>query len=125
MRMVVLAAVAAATLALSGGAFAQSQQGGYLGKSPGASQSASAGPSGVSGSGQGGYLGQNHGAQLKPLPTAEEEAAEARMAPHAWCKSSTEPSRCRATADRDHNSCMSTSPSNYAACRFALDKMHN
>jgi len=124
MRKTFLAALAVAMLAFSGGAFAQSHQGGYLGQNPGG-QLATTGPSAVGGSHQGGYLGLNHGATLKPLPVAEEEAAEARMQPRAWCKSSTEPSRCWATAERDHGSCMSTSPDNYAACRFALDKMHN
>jgi hypothetical protein len=125
MRMMFLAAIAAATLASAGGAFAQSQQGGYLGQNVGNHQIATTAPSGLPGSRQGGYLGLNNGAQLKPLPAAEEEAAEARMSPRAWCKSSTEPSRCWATAEREHASCMATSPDHYAACRFALDKMHN
>ncbi len=124
MRNLFLAALAAVALTVAGGAYAQSQQGGYLGKSPGTQQTASTSPS-LSGSHQGGYLGLNHGAQLKPLPPAEEQAAETRMSPRAWCKSSTEPSRCYATAERDHGSCMATSPDHYAACRFALDKMHN
>lgn len=125
MRKLFLAAIAAATLAASGGAFAQSHQGGYLGLNPGGHQLATTSPSGVAGSHQGGYLGLNHGADLKPLAATDEQAAEARMAPRAWCKSSTEPSRCWATAERDHGSCLATSPDNYAACRFALDKMHN
>jgi hypothetical protein len=127
----VLAAVAATTLALGGGAVAQSQQGGYLGINPGGHQMSSVapvekvGPSGIPGSGQGGYLGLNPGAHLKSLPPAEEAAAEARMAPRAWCKSSIEASKCWANAQRDHDSCMASSPDHYEACRFALDKMHN
>jgi hypothetical protein len=99
MRNLFLAALVAVTLMGAGGAFAQSQQGGYL--------------------------GINNGAQAKALPPAEEAAAEAKMEPRAWCKSSTEPSRCWANAEREHASCMSTSPDHYEACRFALDKMHN
>src|SRR5215472_15706240 len=110
MRNLFLAAVAAAALALVSAAVAQSHQGGYLGLNPGSNQTASTTPSGVPGSRQGGYLGLNHGANVKPLPPAEEQAAEARMSPHAWCKSSVEPSRCRANAEREHASCMSTSP---------------
>jgi len=132
MRNIFVAAIAAATLAWgAGGAVAQSQQGGYLGINPGAHQTSSAGPveklgpSRIPGSGQGGYLGLNPGAHLTPLPRAEEEAAEARMAPRAWCKSSVELSKCWANAQRDHDSCMNTSPDHYEACRFALDKMHN
>jgi hypothetical protein len=126
MRGLILALAAVVALAVGGGALAQSQQGGYLGKNPGTNQTASTSPpSGISGSHQGGYLGLNPGATLKPLSPAQEEAAEASVSPRAWCKSSTEPSRCWAVAERDHASCMSTSPDHYDACRFALDKMHN
>jgi hypothetical protein len=125
MRKLFLAAFAAAALTVSGGAFAQSHQGGYLGLNPAGQLATATAPSGVPGSHQGGYLGLNAGGDLKPLPPAAEASAEAAQAPHAWCTSSTEPSRCRANAEREHASCMSTSPNNYAACRFALDKMHN
>ena len=119
MRRTFLAAVGVAALALGGAALAQSHQGGPV------DQTASLNPSRIPGSHQGGPLGLNHGASVKPLPPAEEAAAEARMSPHAWCTSSVEPSRCRANAEREHASCMSTSPDHYEACRFALDKMHN
>ena len=125
MQKMFFAAIVAATLASAGGAFADSRQGGYLGLNPDGQLAAASTPSSLFGSRQGGYLGLNNGAQLKPLPPAEEDAAEARMSPRAWCKSSTEPSRCWATAEREHASCMATSPDHYEACRFALDKMHN
>jgi len=53
---------AAAVLLASGAAYAQSGQGGYLGKNPGANApTGPASPPAAQGSGQGGYLGANPG----------------------------------------------------------------
>jgi hypothetical protein len=60
MRSLALAGVL--VLATAGAAFAQSQQGGYLGINPGANVTVSHGLGVTQGSGQGGYLGLNPGA---------------------------------------------------------------
>jgi hypothetical protein len=121
MRKIFLAAVVAMTLAGGGTAFAQSQQGGYLGQNPGGQQIATTTPSGVPGSHQGGYLGLNAGGQQAPARTAD---ADIRGTPENWCTSSPEPSRCRARAAAEHGLCMTKEPQHYASCRFALDQMH-
>lgn len=74
MRTTILMTPIILLLVGGGPAFAQSGQGGYLGKNPGANlESASqdrAKPSPVQGSGQGGYLGENVGANL---PSASQD----------------------------------------------------
>jgi hypothetical protein len=98
MRNLLLAAVAAVILS-SGTAFAQSQQGGYLGQNPGSHQTAR-------------------------LPAPSANANEALMSsPTAWCKNSPEPSRCTARSAAEHQICLQN-PDNYASCRFAMDQMH-
>jgi hypothetical protein len=127
MRKLILAAAAAATLMFAGGAFAQSQQGGYLGVNPGGHQTASTAapaPADV-GSGQGGYLGRNPGAKLAPARTATDDM---RSSPTAWCRAaSVEPGRCAGRAQADHTYCMQKDPEHYASCRRTLDYMgwHN
>jgi hypothetical protein len=64
-RTALLSGLTAGVLLASGGAFAQSHQGGYLGVNPGAQvipHATVAAP--TQGSGQGGYLGLNAGARL-------------------------------------------------------------
>jgi hypothetical protein len=56
-------------LATTGGAFAQSHEGGYLGINPGAHVAVSHGIDQQTGSGQGGYLGLNPGANLTASAT--------------------------------------------------------
>jgi len=120
MRKILFAAVAVAGLAVSGGAFAQSGQGGYLGLNPGGQVAAA--PSAVPhpGSGQGGYLGQNAGAGLSaPKPA---DAAEMMVNPAAWCRTgSVEPGRCTSRAVPDHQYCMQQGADHYATCRRAMD----
>jgi hypothetical protein len=74
MRITILMTPIILLLAGSGAAVAQSGQGGYLGKNPGANlESASQDPvkpPPVQGSGQGGYLGENVGANL---PSASQD----------------------------------------------------
>ena len=95
MRKFILVAAAAATL-VCGTAFAQSQQGGYL--------------------------GQNAGANLQSARVVEEPMSSSPM---AWCKFSPEPSRCRARSAAEHDMCQGkSSEASYAACRFAMDQMH-
>jgi hypothetical protein len=115
----ILAAVAVATLAFSGGAFAQSHQGGYLGLNPGGNLVAAAPAPADVGSHQGGYLGENAGAKLAP---ATGTAGDMKASPTAWCKSaSVEPGRCMGRAAADHDYCMQKGADNYAACRRAMD----
>ena len=66
-RTVLLSGLTAGVLLASGGAFAQSHQGGYLGVNPGAQVIAhdTVAPA-TKGSGQGGYLGRNLGGKLTP-----------------------------------------------------------
>ncbi len=119
MRNMFLAAATVVALAASGSAFAQSQQGGYLGQNPGAHQTASAASAADLGSRQGGYLGKNAGGNLAPA-----RAAEANMAgsPMAWCNAaSLEPGRCRSRAVYDHAYCMQQDASHYASCRQVMD----
>ena len=120
MRKVFLAAFTVAALAFSGGAFAQSHQGGYLGLNPAGGQVAAApAPSDV-GSHQGGYLGQNPGANLAPARAPD--ASDMKANPMAWCNaSSIEPGRCRSRAQYDHAYCMDHNADHYAACRRAMD----
>jgi len=119
MRTMILAAVAAATLALSGGAFAQSQQGGYLGLNPTGHQVASAPAPADVGSRQGGYLGQNAGSKLAPARVSD---GDMKTNPTAWCRSgSVEPGRCMGRAAADHQYCMEHNADNYAGCRRAMD----
>jgi hypothetical protein len=115
----ILAAVAAATLAFSGGAFAQSQQGGYLGLNPAGHQVASTPAPADVGSRQGGYLGQNAGNKLAP---AGATGGDMRATPTAWCRAaSVEPGRCMGRAAADHDYCMQKDADHYAACRRAMD----
>jgi hypothetical protein len=123
MRKLFLAALAAAALTTGGAAFAQSQQGGYLGQNPAGQQTASAAaPARIGGSGQGGYLGQNPGGALKPAGRVAE--TDMRGSPTAWCAVSPEPYRCRSRAAVEHEMCVTKDPQYYASCRFALDQMH-
>jgi hypothetical protein len=123
MRKLILATLAAVALTYGGAAFAQSQQGGYLGQNPGGQQSASAAaPARIGASGQGGYLGQNPGGGLKPASRPAE--ADMRNSPTAWCTKSPEPYRCRSRAAVEHEMCVTKDPQYYASCRFALDQMH-
>jgi hypothetical protein len=69
MRSLALAGVLVLTTA--GGAFAQSQQGGYLGLNPGANVQVSHGLGITQGSGQGGYLGENPGANATSSAATE------------------------------------------------------
>ncbi|MEJ0070998.1 MAG: hypothetical protein WDO24_22230 [Pseudomonadota bacterium] len=127
MRKTILAAIAVATLACSGGAFAQSQQGGYLGQNPGGHQLATtAAPSG--------RAGLAPGRLSRPQPRLDPEAAAGRRRSSrrdgdvaARLVQVVDPSRRAAGRPRSasNRSCLDTSPNNYAACRFALDKMHN
>jgi hypothetical protein len=64
MRKQLIALTGVVLLASAGAAFAQSQQGGYLGLNPGTNVTVSHGIGTNSGSGQGGYLGLNPGANL-------------------------------------------------------------
>jgi hypothetical protein len=119
MRKILFAVVAMAGLAISGGAFAQSGQGGYLGVNPG-SQVATA-PSAVPqpGSHQGGYLGLNPGARLVPQAAP---AGDMTATPTAWCQAnSMVPGRCVSRAAADHQYCMQQGADHYAACRRAMD----
>jgi hypothetical protein len=118
-RKILFALVAVAGLAVSGGAFAQSGQGGYLGANPGGHQTTSQAPAQL-GSMQGGYLGQNPGAGLAAPKAAD--AAEMMASPTAWCRSaSIEPGRCSSRATPDHEYCMQQGADHYAACRRAMD----
>lgn len=100
MRKLLLAAVAALILTSGGAAFAQSQQGGYLGQNPGSHQTA----------------------RLPAAPSAD--ANEALMSsPTAWCKNSPEPSRCLSRSATEHQICLQN-PDHYASCRFAMDQMY-
>ena len=131
MRKFLLAVAAVAALGWAGGALAQgqvaqgqvaqSQQGGYLGQTPGAQQTATtsvARPADV-GSRQGGYLGQNPGANLAPAKLPE---GDLRASAAGWCAKSSEPSRCRGSAEMNHKLCLEAS--NYDACRAAYDHMY-
>jgi hypothetical protein len=121
MRKLFLAALAAATLTFGGAAFAQSQQGGYLGQNPGGHQTASAAAPTHIESHQGGYLGRNAGADLKPAHVNDDEM---KTSPTAWCRAaSVEPGRCSGRAQADHDYCMSkgTDHEGYKSCRRAMD----
>ena len=91
----ILLTTAAVMLLASGGAWAQSQQGGYLGLNPG-----------------------------KELQTAKIPAETMTDSPAAWCRFSPEPSRCRARAAVEHEMCRGKEGASYASCRFAMDQMH-
>jgi hypothetical protein len=118
MRKVFLAALTVAALAFSGGAFAQSHQGGYLGLNPAGNQVAAApAPSDV-GSHQGGYLGENAGSKLAPARAAD---ADMKASPMAWCANAMDPGRCRSRAEPDHAYCLQHNPDNYANCRRTMD----
>jgi hypothetical protein len=119
MRKILLAVAIAASLIGGSPAFAQSQQGGYLGQNPGGQQ-ASVPPPSVHGSGQGGYLGLNHGANLAPARVVEGDMSS----PMGWCQKSPEPSRCRGRAVDDHKICAGKEGDSYLSCRFALDRMY-
>jgi hypothetical protein len=123
-RTAFLALLGTATLA-GGPAFAQSQQGGYLGLNPGTHQTASTVAPARVGSGQGGYLGLNAGADLKPAPA---ETADMKTSPMAWCRmASIEPGRCMSRATYDHAYCIEHDPDHYATCRRLMDSIgwHN
>jgi hypothetical protein len=100
MRKLFLGVATVAILAYGGSAFAQSQQGGYLGLNPGGHQSA--------------------GAKLAPGNAIDDDPQTAAM---AWCRKSPEPSRCRGHAIEDHKQCMAENPDHYESCRFAFDRM--
>jgi len=122
MRKILLALVAVTALGWAGGAFAQSNQGGYLGQNP-TPQTATAAPRPADiGSRQGGYLGLNPGANLAPARAPD---GDMRASPAAWCVNSPEPSRCRARAAVEHEICAArTASDSYAHCRRAVDQMH-
>jgi hypothetical protein len=61
-RTALFSGLTAGVLLASGGAFAQSHQGGYLGLNPGANVATGTVQAPAKGSGQGGYLGLNAGA---------------------------------------------------------------
>jgi hypothetical protein len=125
LRTALLAALGAATLAGSGSAFAQSQQGGYLGANPGAHQTASAAAPARTTTGQGGYLGMNAGADLSPARTA---GMDMKASPGAWCRmASLVPGRCESRAADDHAYCADHDPDHYATCRRLMDAIgwHN
>lgn len=125
MRKFLLAMAAVAVVGWAGGALAQSQlaqsqQGGYLGQNPGTQTATTsvARPADI-GSRQGGYLGRNAGANLAPAKAAE---GDMRASASAWCAKSSEPSRCRGSAEMNHKLCAEAS--NYDACRNAYDHMY-
>jgi hypothetical protein len=119
MRKILFAVVAVAGLALSGGAFAQSGQGGYLGANPGGHLTATSPIPPQLGSMQGGYLGINPGAHLTPKASAESDMT---ASPTAWCQAkSVEPDRCASRAAADHQYCMQQGADHYANCRRMMD----
>ncbi len=119
LRTAFLAALGAATLAGNATAFAQSQQGGYLGANPGAHQTASVPAPTDVGSGQGGYLGLNAGRDLSPNRVANQDMTSS---PGAWCRmASMVPGRCESRATYDHAYCIAHDPDHYARCRRAMD----
>jgi hypothetical protein len=94
MRKMFLVAIAVTTLAGVGGAFAQSQQGGYLGENPGGHQTAAA-------------------ATVQDFKTAP---------PDAWCRAkSFWQDRCASRAQDDHTYCMQHDSDHYASCRGMMD----
>jgi len=122
MRKILFAVVAVAGLAVSGGAFAQSGQGGYLGQNPGGQVAVAPSPTlpPLHGSGQGGYLGINPGSNLAtPKPASTDEM----MAnPAAWCRANAmDQGRCVGRAASDHEYCMQKGADHYASCRRAMD----
>jgi len=91
------AAIAAVSLASAGGAFAQSQQGGYLGENPGGHQIAAA-----------------------PMHSADDDFKTA--APDAWCRANSFwQDRCASRAQGDHSYCLQHDPDHYANCRRMMD----
>ncbi|MEJ0068658.1 MAG: hypothetical protein WDO24_07965 [Pseudomonadota bacterium] len=119
MRKILFAVVAVAGLAFSGGAFAQSGQGGYLGANPGGHLTATSPVAPQLGSMQGGYLGQNAGANLTPKASANSDLTGN---PTAWCQAkSIEPGRCASRAMPDHQYCMQQGADHYDSCRRAMD----
>src|SRR5579871_350202 len=64
----ILTLTAMAALLAGGAAYAQSNQGGYVGKSPGASAPTGQVTPPAQGTGQGGYLGQDPGASASTGP---------------------------------------------------------
>jgi len=121
MRKLFVTSLVLATLAFGGAAFAQSQQGGYLGENPGGHAATGSGIPPQVGSMQGGYLGKNPGATSQPQRPAG--TVDANSAPTAFCDNgSIEPDRCRGRADVDHKMCADKGDQ-YAACRRTLDMM--
>jgi hypothetical protein len=121
MQKMFLAAIVAASLVSTSGAFAQSHQGGYLGLNPGATTAPSIVPPPPQlGSMQGGYLGKNPGANLQPLKPRG--TVDASSPPNAFCDAaSIEPDRCRTRAEADHTICLKQDPDHYMSCRRILD----
>ena len=72
-RTTIATGLVAGALLVSGGAFAQSHQGGYLGINPGAHPASTGVAAPTPGSGQGGYLGVDPGARLTASRTAQPE----------------------------------------------------
>jgi len=124
MRKLSLLTAGVTLLVLAGPAFAQSGQGGYLGKDPGEHALPSISSAPQIGSLQGGYLGKNPGGALKPATPAS--AADYLTVPTAWCENSIVPSRCRNRATPDHAWCADRAlgnPTRYASCRRTMDFM--
>ena len=100
LKRTVLAALLVATVALGGGALAQTGQGGYLGSNPGADT----GP---------------------PKPPSE---ADMMTKPMAFCmRNGLDPGRCMGRAQSDHDYCMSKGREQYFTCRRNMDAIgwHN
>lgn len=86
-------------------------------------------------SGQGGYLGRDPGAtQLSIAPTAPPMPAPAslgmslaaeRASPTAWCRQSPDPSHCSRRAEAEATICEHKSDAAYDTCRREIDQMHN
>ncbi len=115
MNAKLLAIATAAALVFSAPAFAQSQEGGYLGvKLPQAPELAATTP--------GGYLGKGAGRDLKPMPRSV--VTDVKASPTAWCVDSIEPRRCAGgKAVFEHAYCLERNPEHYESCRRALDFM--
>jgi hypothetical protein len=72
-RTTIATGLMAGALFASGGAFAQSHQGGYLGINPGAHLASASAATPTHGSGQGGYLGIDPGARLTESQAVQPE----------------------------------------------------
>ena len=124
MRKFLFATVAVISLAASTGAFAQSQQGGYLGGDAGAHQAAATPATPRETSHQGGYLGLSAGSSLmaprRAAPSLADELADAL----SWCtvSTATAPTYCRNNAAGDHSICVAN-PEHYDSCRYAMSQM--